>query len=53
MDILILYTFNNITYTVEIPVESEPIFESQILCLLHHRLNRGEGDEHFDSYYFD
>ena len=48
-NILPYYPHNHL----DIPVESEPIFESQKLCLLHHRLNRVEGNEHFDTFYFD
>ena len=34
-----------------VPVACEPIFKSQKLCLIHHRINRVEGNEHLDSLY--
>ena len=35
------------------PSVCEPIFETQKLCLLHHRLNLVEVNEHFDILYLD
>ena len=37
---------------LDILIECDPIFNAQRVCILHHRLSRLEGNEHFDSSFF-
>ena len=48
-NVLAYYIHNHL----DTPSVCEPIVETQKLCLLHHRLNHVEGNEHFDIFYLD
>ena len=37
---------------LDTPIECDPIFNAQKVCILHHRLSRLKGNEHFDSFFF-
>ena len=37
---------------LDVPIECESIFNAHKVCILHHRLSRLEGKEHFDSFFF-
>ena len=43
---------NNLHNQLDIAIECDPIFNAHKVCILHHRLSRLEGNEHFDSYFF-
>ena len=43
---------NYIHNQLDIPIECDPIFHAQKVCILHYRLSRLERNEHFDSYFF-
>ena len=42
---------NYIHNQLDIPIECNPIFNAQKVCILHHRLGLFEGNEHFDSFF--
>ena len=37
---------------IQLDIECDPIFNAHKVCILHHRLSRLEGNEHFDSFFF-
>ena len=37
---------------LDTPIGCDPFFNVQKVCILHHRLSRLEGNEHFDSFFF-
>ena len=43
---------NYIHNQLDIPIECDPISNAQKVCILHHRIRRLEGNEHFDSFFF-